>query len=48
MEWINDNTYYCTYCKTTFRVYVKDQDPSVNFCPICASRELETATENED
>lgn len=46
-EWINDTTYHCDRCDTTFKVYCLNNDPSVNFCPNCANREIEYVEEND-
>jgi len=45
-EWINDSEYYCNTCDTTFKVYALDNEPRVQFCPCCGSRDIED-TENE-
>jgi DNA-directed RNA polymerase subunit RPC12/RpoP len=47
-EWINDATYKCKTCEHIFKVYGLDDEPVVNFCPSCASRELEDYDEEED
>lgn len=40
-EWINDATYHCDTCDSTFKVYKLDNEPVVNFCPCCGSRNIE-------
>lgn len=40
-EWINDSIYYCNTCDNTFKVYALDNDPHVQFCPCCGSRDIE-------
>lgn len=47
-EWINDGEWYCGQCDITFKVYVKDDEAVVNFCPSCASRNLEAIEEDLD
>jgi len=40
-EWINDNIWHCNDCGITFKVYALDEEPSVSFCPVCSSRDIE-------
>lgn len=46
-EWINVAMYKCTACEMTFKVYGLNDEPTVNFCPSCGSRELEGYEEEE-
>lgn len=46
-EWINDGAYICTNCELTFKVYAKDEEPTVWFCPTCGHRGLEAKEEDE-
>lgn len=34
-EWFNDSTHRCSRCNTIFKVYVADEEPTVDFCPVC-------------
>lgn len=47
MEWINDGKYFCSICDIKFKVYAEDNEPTVNFCPMCASREIEFIDDEE-
>ena len=45
-EWINAGDWYCKQCDITFKVYVDGEEPVINFCPTCASREVEPVEED--
>lgn len=38
MEWYNDGEWICENCDIVFKVYVKDDEMDMNFCPICGGR----------
>ncbi len=46
-EWINDSIYYCDTCEKTFKVYCLDDEPLVQFCPMCGSREIENVEDDD-
>jgi Zn finger protein HypA/HybF involved in hydrogenase expression len=43
--WINDGDWYCSQCDINFKVYTLDDEPVVNFCPTCASRNIKAVEE---
>lgn len=47
MEWINDGIWYCEQCDITFKVHADGNEPTVNFCPSCASRQIDVIEEDE-
>lgn len=47
MAWYTDGEYKCNDCINTFKVYCKEDGNEVNFCPICASRDIEPIDEEE-
>jgi len=44
---INDDTYKCSDCEEEFQVFSKSGS-TTNFCPSCASRDIEPIDEEDE
>ena len=45
-EWINDGEWYCEQCDIAFKVYAKNEELTVSFCPGCSSRRIKAVEED--